>query len=188
MNKRDRRCVICGDTDLQHHHTLSAGFLTDKADKLQQQQARIAELEKQIISFDMIEGFPRHHQGWTHEIQELLTAADCDAMVDKIYQLQLKIKELESGEDLMKINAMVNVGLLLDAMHRKGFAGIEEAAAVCRVAPLAFKQLLDYKGEAPRVDALFRICQGLGITMKELFIPCQAISGHERTEEASTIS
>jgi hypothetical protein len=77
----------------------------------------------------------------------------------------------------MMVNAeetMVDVGLLLQAIHDAGFAGIEDAAAACETAPASFKKLLDFRGELPRCDALFRICDRLNISLKELVINAAA--------------
>lgn len=70
----------------------------------------------------------------------------------------------------MKTNAVVNVGLLLDAMLRKNFTSINDASASCGVDSGTLNRLL--AGELPRFDALGRILRGFNITAKELFIVC----------------
>ncbi len=67
-----------------------------------------------------------------------------------------------------KITALVDVGLILQAIRDKGWAGVDEASAHCHVSEASFKKLL--KGEIPRLDALFRICDGLGISVKEVIV------------------
>ena len=67
-----------------------------------------------------------------------------------------------------KITALVDVGLVLQTIRDKGWAGLDEASAHCHVSEGSFKKLL--KGEIPRLDALFRICDGLGISVKEVII------------------
>jgi hypothetical protein len=66
------------------------------------------------------------------------------------------------------MNAIVNVGLLLSKIREKGCTGFAEAAAVCRTSPNNFKRLS--RGEIPRLDALQRICRGLGITEAQLIV------------------
>jgi len=78
----------------------------------------------------------------------------------------------------MKVNADIDVGLLLKAIQDAGFAGIEDAAAACETSPTSFKKLLNFQGELPRCDALFRICNRLKIDVKELVI-CAAT--HKKT-------
>ena len=78
----------------------------------------------------------------------------------------------------MKVNADIDVGLLLKAIQDAGFSGIEDAAAACETSPTSFKKLLNFQGELPRCDALFRICNRLKIDLKELII-CAAT--HKKT-------
>ena len=70
----------------------------------------------------------------------------------------------------MKVNAVVDVGLLLKAIQNAGYAGIEDAGMACQTAPGNFRKLLDFRGDLPRCDALFRICNGLNIDIRELVI------------------
>ena len=67
-----------------------------------------------------------------------------------------------------KINTLVDVGLILQAIQNKGWSGIDEASARCHVSEGSLKKLL--KGEIPRLDSLFRICDGLGISVKEVIV------------------
>jgi len=64
------------------------------------------------------------------------------------------------------MRVIVNVGLLLAAIKNNRWRGVEEAAAHCRVGTNSIKKLMN--GEIPRLDALFRICDGCGIQVKEL--------------------
>jgi hypothetical protein len=66
------------------------------------------------------------------------------------------------------MNAIVNVGLLLAKIRECGCNGFGEAAAICRTSPNNFKKLV--KGEIPRLDALQRICHGLGISEQQLIV------------------
>ena len=66
------------------------------------------------------------------------------------------------------MNAIVNVGLLLTRIREKGCNGFGEAAALCHTSPANFKKLA--RGEIPRLDALGRICHGLGISEAQLIV------------------
>ena len=66
------------------------------------------------------------------------------------------------------MNATINVGLLLAKIREHGCHGFSDAAAICRTSPKNFQKLA--KGELPRLDALQRICRGLGITEQQLII------------------
>lgn len=66
------------------------------------------------------------------------------------------------------MNALVNIGLVLQRIREKNCAGFGDAAALCRTSPNNFKKLA--KGELPRLDVLQRICRGLGITEQELIL------------------
>jgi len=66
------------------------------------------------------------------------------------------------------MNAIVNVGLLLARINAKGCHGFSEAAAICRTSPNNFKKLA--RGEIPRLDALQRICRGLGLSESQLIV------------------
>lgn len=67
-----------------------------------------------------------------------------------------------------KITALVDVGLILQAIQNKGWRGIDEASAHCHVSENSFKKLI--KGEIPRLDAFFRICEGLNLSPKEVCV------------------
>ena len=66
------------------------------------------------------------------------------------------------------MKALVNIGLLLQRIREKGCHGFSDAAAICRTSPNNFKKLA--KGEIPRLDALQRVCRGLGISEQELIV------------------
>jgi hypothetical protein len=66
------------------------------------------------------------------------------------------------------MKAIINIGLVLQRIREKNCAGFSDAAALCRTSPNNFKKLT--KGEIPRLDALQRICRGLGISEQELII------------------
>ena len=66
------------------------------------------------------------------------------------------------------MNAIVNIGFLLEAIRRKGWTGFSEASARCRTSPKNFAKLS--RGEIPRLDALQRICRGLGINERDLIL------------------
>jgi hypothetical protein len=66
------------------------------------------------------------------------------------------------------LQAIVNVGLLFEAIRKKGWHGFSDAAAHCKTSPANFQKLT--RGRIPRLDALQRICSGLGITESQLII------------------
>jgi len=68
----------------------------------------------------------------------------------------------------MNINVIVNIGLLMQRIREKGYHGFSDAAAHCRTSSKNFQKLAH--GEIPRLDALQRICRGLGISESELII------------------
>ena len=66
------------------------------------------------------------------------------------------------------MNAIVNIGLVLQRIRERGCHGFTDAAAICRTSPKNFHKLT--RGELPRLDAVQRICRGLGISEQELII------------------
>ena len=66
------------------------------------------------------------------------------------------------------MNAIVNIGLVLQKIREKGCSGFNDASALCRTSPKNFQKLS--RGELPRLDALQRICRGLGISEMDLVI------------------
>jgi hypothetical protein len=66
------------------------------------------------------------------------------------------------------MQAIVNVGLLLRRIREKNLNGFSQAAAYCQTSAKNFHKLS--RGELPRLDALQRICKGLGITEDELIV------------------
>ena len=66
------------------------------------------------------------------------------------------------------MNAIVNIGLVLQKIRERGCHGFSDASALCRTSPKNFQKLA--KGELPRLDALQRICRGLGISEQELIV------------------
>lgn len=66
------------------------------------------------------------------------------------------------------MQAIVNVGLLLRRIRAKNLNGFSQAAAICCTSPKNFHKLT--RGEIPRLDALQRICKGLGISEEELIV------------------
>ena len=68
----------------------------------------------------------------------------------------------------MKLNCIVNVGLLLQKIRERGCHGVNDASALCRTSPKNFSKLLH--GEIPRLDSLQRICRGLGISEQQLIV------------------
>jgi len=66
------------------------------------------------------------------------------------------------------MNAIVNIGLVLQRIREKGCHGFNDASALCRTSPKNFQKLA--KGELPRLDALQRICRGLGISEQQLIV------------------
>jgi hypothetical protein len=66
------------------------------------------------------------------------------------------------------MNAIVNIGLLLAKIREKGCTGFSDAAAICRTSPKNFNKLS--RGEIPRLDALQRICRGLGVSEQQLIV------------------
>jgi hypothetical protein len=69
------------------------------------------------------------------------------------------------------MNVIINVGLLLRRIREKNLHGFSDAAAHCKTSAKNFHKLA--RGELPRLDALQRICTGLGITEEELIIAMQ---------------
>jgi hypothetical protein len=78
------------------------------------------------------------------------------------------------------MNAIINIGLLLQKIREKGCHGFSEAAAICRTSPKNFHKLS--KGEIPRLDALQRICRGLGMTEQQLIV------GNARKPESEKVA
>ena len=72
------------------------------------------------------------------------------------------------SEKRKTLHAIVNVGLLLEAIRRKGWHGFSEASAHCQTSAKNFHKLTC--GEIPRLDALQRICRGLGISESQLIV------------------
>jgi len=66
------------------------------------------------------------------------------------------------------MNAIINYGLVLRKIREKNCHGFSDAAAICRTSPKNFVKLS--KGELPRLDALQRICRGLGIIEQDLIV------------------
>jgi hypothetical protein len=66
------------------------------------------------------------------------------------------------------MNVIVNIGLVLQRIREKGCHGFGDAAAICRTSPKNFQKLS--RGELPRLDAVQRICRGLGINEQELIV------------------
>lgn len=66
------------------------------------------------------------------------------------------------------LKVIVNLGLLLQRIRDKGCHGFADAAALCRTSPKNFQKLA--RGELPRLDAVQRICIGLGISESQLII------------------
>jgi DNA-binding Xre family transcriptional regulator len=66
------------------------------------------------------------------------------------------------------MKAIINIGLLLQKIREKNCHGFSDASALCRTSPKNFVKLS--KGELPRLDALQRICRGLGISEQDLIV------------------
>jgi len=65
------------------------------------------------------------------------------------------------------MNATINVPRILAAMHAKGWQRVETAAR-CKIATATLNKILD--GQIPhRLDTLYRLADGLGLTIQELF-------------------
>jgi transcriptional regulator with XRE-family HTH domain len=73
------------------------------------------------------------------------------------------------------MNAIINIGLLLAAIQKKGWSGFQQAAAHCHVSVETLNKIS--QGQIPRLDALFRICSGLDIRLEDL------IRGAHQTEK-----
>jgi transcriptional regulator with XRE-family HTH domain len=62
----------------------------------------------------------------------------------------------------------LNVGRIYAAMHAKGW-GKKSTCVKCGMAIGTLNNILN--GKVPRrIDSLFRLCEGLGISMRELFV------------------
>lgn len=90
------------------------------------------------------------------------------------------------------MNAIINIGLLLTRINAKGCHGFSDAAAICRTSPKNFQKLA--KGEIPRLDALQRICRGLGVAEQDLIVgmvkqkpaePAEVISLQKQNQKIS---
>ena len=79
----------------------------------------------------------------------------------------------------MKVNAMVNVGVLLDAILQK-YPGVTVCAKSLGVSTEIINRLLDFNGERPQLDSLGRLVRGLNLTNERLFIPCPPTSRPEK--------
>ena len=66
------------------------------------------------------------------------------------------------------LQVIVNLGLLLQRIRDKGCHGFADAAALCRTSPKNFQKLA--RGELPRLDAVQRICVGLGMSESQLIV------------------
>jgi hypothetical protein len=66
------------------------------------------------------------------------------------------------------LKVIINVGLLLQRVRESGCHGFADAAALCRTSPKNFQKLA--RGQLPRLDAMQRICVGLGISESQLII------------------
>ena len=94
----------------------------------------------------------------------------------------LRASGKNSCELLSKVmQAIVNIGLVLQRIRDKGLHGFADAAAICKTSPKNFQKLV--KGELPRLDALQRICRGLGISEQELIVGTR----HKPAEPAKVV-
>src|SRR5262249_6350509 len=85
------------------------------------------------------------------------------------FAVETEKEKIIIGAAVPKItHAIINIGLLLEAIRRKGFSGFSDAAAHCQTSAKNFNKLV--RGEIPRLDALQRICKGLGITESQLIV------------------
>jgi hypothetical protein len=66
------------------------------------------------------------------------------------------------------LRVIVNLGLLLQRIRDKDCHGFSDAAALCRTSPKNFQRLA--RGELPRLDAVQRICLGLGLSESQLIV------------------
>ena len=65
------------------------------------------------------------------------------------------------------MNAQIDAVKILSAMHAKGWQRAETAAR-CKIAVSTLNRILD--GEMPhRLDTLYRLADGLGLSIQELF-------------------
>ena len=70
----------------------------------------------------------------------------------------------QSGENM---NAQIDTVKILSAMHAHGWQKAETAAR-CKIAVPTLNKILD--GQMPqRLDTLYRLADGLGLTIQELF-------------------
>lgn len=81
-----------------------------------------------------------------------------------------------------KMHCIINVGLLLRRIREKNLVGFSQAAAYCQTSSKKFHKLS--RGELPRLDALQRICKGLGIAEDELIV---GMSKSKPTEPAEVV-
>jgi len=78
----------------------------------------------------------------------------------------------------------VNVGLILQTMQDRRLRSFDKAGAICGVAPDTIRAIVQ-TGELPkRIDALFRIAQGLDLRVEELIITDHAAT---RKKTAGTL-
>ena len=65
------------------------------------------------------------------------------------------------------MNAQIDTVKILSAMHAKGWQRAETAAR-CKIAVLTLNKILE--GHMPhRLDTLYRLADGLGLTIQEVF-------------------
>lgn len=97
-------CGVCGGEPPASGLTCICGGTGLAIDEAQHAREMIFDLERQcdqlraqLVSYHNIFESPEYFQGPpTHELAELLTASDCNAMVTKIKELQAQLVELES--------------------------------------------------------------------------------------------
>jgi transcriptional regulator with XRE-family HTH domain len=88
----------------------------------------------------------------------------------------------------MKLNAMVNVGLLLDRIRERGHVGLNECAKSAGVSSELINRLLNFNGELPHFDSLTKLLSYLNLTNERLFIPCQPTLSPVKIAVGSTTS
>lgn len=74
------------------HRPAVAAALREAAMREAELRREVDRLKSQLISFHDVNGFPEHFQGPpSHELMDLLTAEDCNAMVAKIKELRERL-------------------------------------------------------------------------------------------------
>ncbi len=91
----------------------------------------------------------------------------CNLLHKCVYKCDVATEQKNKRRGI-KITGFVDVGYLLDKIHEAGYHGIDDAAAGCHTGSKNIRMLFEFNGELPRLDALFRIRDGLKLDLEKL--------------------